>query len=89
MTIWRWIFSTASQLDAQTEWLSGGLDLVDWLERAGAIAPTIAANFRKEGDMRSLDSIAKVGQGLARGRAGKSRFNKAISGTSAENSMSR
>ncbi|HEV2674842.1 MAG TPA: ABATE domain-containing protein [Aliidongia sp.] len=40
-----------------TEWLVDGIDLVDWLEQAGAIEPGVAVLFRL-GDRPALDRVA-------------------------------
>jgi len=50
--------TVATPVDVPVEWLRGGRDLVDWLERAGVIEPDVAARFRAPGDQRALDRVA-------------------------------
>src|SRR5690242_15981600 len=40
------------------EWLGSGLDLVQWLEAARAVPPSVAAASRKEAGARDLDAVA-------------------------------
>lgn len=57
--------STATPSDEPIEWLGSGADLIDWLERAGAIAPDVAARFRAEVEMSStLDAVAEQARKL-------------------------
>jgi predicted RNA-binding Zn ribbon-like protein len=47
------------------EWLGDGADLLDWLERAGAIEPAVAARLRSPGDaLRGLDGVAEQARSL-------------------------
>jgi predicted RNA-binding Zn ribbon-like protein len=48
----------ATPKDARVEWLRDGRDLVDWMERAGAIPSEVAARFRASKDQRALDGVA-------------------------------
>lgn len=42
-----------------TDWLRDGRELVDWLERAGAIDPVVAGRFREDQSARrALDGVA-------------------------------
>jgi len=51
--------STATPAGVRTEWLRDGADLVDWLERAGAVDPATASAFRAEADaLGALDAVA-------------------------------
>ena len=47
-----------------TEWLTNGADLVDWLEKAGAIDRAAAAKFRNGGDLKRLDATAARARAL-------------------------
>jgi predicted RNA-binding Zn ribbon-like protein len=48
-----------------TDWLRDGVDLIDWLEQAGAIEADIATKFRAESDAADqLDSVAERARGL-------------------------
>ena len=50
---------------AWVEWLGDGRDLVDWLERAGAIDATVAARFQTgAAASRRLDAVAGQARGL-------------------------
>lgn len=51
--------TTATPSGSRVEWLRDGADLLDWLERSGAIEPAIAARFRTERDRSALDSLAE------------------------------
>lgn len=51
--------SVATPVDVPVEWLRDGRDLIDWLERAGAIGTDAAARFRASGDQRALDRVAE------------------------------
>jgi len=48
----------AVPVETTTEWLVNGVDLVDWLEHAGAIRSTVANRFRPPGDRQALDEVA-------------------------------
>jgi predicted RNA-binding Zn ribbon-like protein len=57
--------SIAAPWGQAIEWLGNGADLVDWLERARAIDPEIAAHFRAEGDaFHALDAVAEQARSL-------------------------
>jgi predicted RNA-binding Zn ribbon-like protein len=57
--------STAAPWGESIEWLGNGADLVDWLERARAIGPEVAAHFRAEGDaFHALDAVAEQARSL-------------------------
>ncbi len=47
-----------------TEWLTNGADLVDWLEKAGAIDRAAAAKFRNASDRKRLDATAARARAL-------------------------
>ena len=47
-----------------TEWLSNGVELVDWLEQARAIERQAAKKARASGDRRALDRAAKEAREL-------------------------
>jgi predicted RNA-binding Zn ribbon-like protein len=47
------------------EWLRSGADLVQWLDRAGAIGPDVIGRFRSDRDpLRVLDSAAEQARAL-------------------------
>ena len=50
--------------DGGTEWLTDGADLVDWLERAGAVDRAAASKFRPGGDRKGLDATATRARAL-------------------------
>src|SRR5690348_8085108 len=50
--------TVATPADVPVEWLQNGRDLIDWLERAGAIGADAAVRFRAPGDQRALDGVA-------------------------------
>ncbi len=50
--------------DGGAEWLANGADLVDWLERAGAIDRAAASRFRADGDRKRLDAAATRARAL-------------------------
>ena len=49
--------SVAMPSGMQTEWLANGIDLIDWLERSGAVVPATVAGFRT-GRLQELDAVA-------------------------------
>lgn len=52
--------STATPTTERIEWLEHGADLLDWLERAGAVEHAVATRFRSEADARAkLDAMAE------------------------------
>ncbi len=57
--------SRSTPLGVWTEWLSNGIELVDWLEEAGAIDRVVASRFRAdEGARVALDEAAERARGL-------------------------
>jgi len=56
--------SVAVPADRAIEWLEDGRDLVAWLEQAHAVAPEIAAHFRKHVAPRALDAVAAQARDL-------------------------
>lgn len=56
--------STATPSDGRVEWLRDGADLVDWLERAGAIEGAVATKFRRGGSRQALDGVAEQARSL-------------------------
>ncbi len=52
--------SRSTPLGVWTEWLGDGIELLDWLEEAGAIVETDANRFRNDaGARRALDEVAE------------------------------
>jgi predicted RNA-binding Zn ribbon-like protein len=52
--------SRSTPLGVWTEWLRDGIELVDWLEEAGAIEGADASRFREDGGARpTLDQVAE------------------------------
>ncbi|MDR3617858.1 MAG: CGNR zinc finger domain-containing protein [Paludisphaera borealis] len=59
--------SRCTPLGVWTEWLRDGADLLDWLEKAGAIEGAAAARFRAGGDCyapKRLDDVAEQARDL-------------------------
>lgn len=57
--------TAATPSGVRVEWLRDGADLVDWLERAGAIEPAVAMKFRTRGAAsRGLDGVAEQARSL-------------------------
>jgi predicted RNA-binding Zn ribbon-like protein len=56
--------SLATPAGESIEWLRDGADLVNWLEQARAIEPSVAAKFRMRDKSRALDSIAEEARSL-------------------------
>jgi predicted RNA-binding Zn ribbon-like protein len=57
--------TAAAPSGAWIEWLANGADLVDWLERAGAINAAVAASFRADAvPLRTLDTVAEQARRL-------------------------
>jgi predicted RNA-binding Zn ribbon-like protein len=57
--------STGTPWGKPIEWLGEAADLVDWLERAHAVPPDIAARFRSgKDDVRALDAVARQARDL-------------------------
>src|SRR5689334_5602022 len=59
--------TVATPAGKPVDWLTDGVDLVDWLERAGAIDPAVAATFRSAGDAAdrtALDAVAGQARSL-------------------------
>ena len=56
--------TVATPVDVPVEWLQDGRDLLDWLERAGAVGGDVAARFRASGDRRELDRVAERARGF-------------------------
>ncbi|NQV83228.1 MAG: CGNR zinc finger domain-containing protein [Rhodospirillales bacterium] len=50
--------SVAAPWGTEIEWLAGGLDLLDWLERAGFISAEVLADFREKASPEALDEVA-------------------------------
>ena len=52
--------SRSTPLGVWTEWLRDGIELLDWLEEAGAIEEADAARFREDAGAReALDEVAE------------------------------
>ncbi len=57
--------TTAAPWGERIEWLGSGADLVDWLERAGAVDGAVAARFRADKDASgALDAVAEQARAL-------------------------
>lgn len=57
--------TTAAPWGEPIEWLGSGADLVDWLERAGAVDEAVAARFRADTDaFGALDAVAEEARTL-------------------------
>lgn len=50
--------TVAETASGPADWLADGADLVDWLERAGAIPPAVAAAMRAQANAEALDAVA-------------------------------
>lgn len=56
--------SVAAPWGQEIEWLANGRDLVAWLEQAHAVPTSVVAQFRKDTDFRTLDSVASQARQL-------------------------
>ncbi|VTR96118.1 Conserved protein containing a Zn-ribbon-like motif, possibly RNA-binding OS=Singulisphaera acidiphila (strain ATCC BAA-1392 / DSM 18658 / VKM B-2454 / MOB10) GN=Sinac_0035 PE=4 SV=1: DUF1470: zf-CGNR [Gemmata massiliana] len=56
--------TVATPVDVPVEWLRNGHDLLDWLERAHLIDPSVASRFRASKERRALDDVADCAREL-------------------------
>ena len=54
----------AAPAGEEIEWLSSGADLVQWLDAAHAVPPSVAAEFRRQAGTRALDAAAAEARDL-------------------------
>jgi predicted RNA-binding Zn ribbon-like protein len=56
--------SVASPVDVPVEWLASGEDLLDWLARAGLVAPEVLGHMREISGPGELDGVAARARAL-------------------------